>query len=265
MYDLRVDGLRDLARRKVIRTRKVYRDPLTGVLNGVNVVFRSTYYPIGSSGSMFLHDSSGSPMVAAHSVDYDTGTVTFVSAPSSQPMGTYVHQPLTDGEMVDLLISGFDEMQGRWHRPFYLSSNASTYAVATGSEAHIYIVTRDGNSVADPASGARTFSAERVQIGLYMLCCDLAFLQDRSSELAVTAFRFREERGPLVDQSRMPSNVERAVDRLSEKIKRALDIAYGQYYGSEAPWGGYARPVTTAEYEDLYDWQTERREAGSIL
>ena len=257
MYDLRVDGLRDLTRWTLFQTRKITRDPTSGVLNGINPVFRTTYYPIMSSGSLILHHSSGSTIVDSHTVDYDTGTVIFAAAPSVQPLATYTYSSLSDDERVDVLMKGFDEMQSRWDRPFYLSSSSASYVAAAGSEAHIYVVSRtSAGAVSDPVCGVSTFSAERMQIAFYLLCTEYSYLSSMADRMAPIAMSFREERGASVSQASIPRNIEAALKRVEERLQTALEIAQGQY---GEVWGAYIGPVMTPVYESEYLWQDEAR------
>jgi len=258
VYDLRVDGLRDLSR-WILFTRKITYDPTSGVLNGANTVFRTTYYPIMSSGSLLMHDSSGSPITDTHTVDYETGTVVFDSAPSAQPLATYTYSSLSDDERVDVLMKGFDEMQSRWDRPFYLSSNSASYVAAAGSESHIYVITKDSaGTVSDPVCGGSTFSAERAQVAFYLLCAEYTYLSTMADRMAPTAISFREERGASVSQVSIPRNLEAALKRVEQRLKDAMEIAQGQY-GDTSGWGGYVAPVMTPVYESEYLWQQDAR------
>lgn len=260
MYDLRVHGLRDLGRRTLFQTRKINRDALSGVLDGTNTVFRSTFYPMASSGSIYLYDSSGSTITQSKTVDYDTGTVVFTAAPTVQRLASYTYRSMTDDELVDVLMQGFDEMQTRWNRPLYLSSTTPAYAAAVGTESHIYVVTKVANVVSDPVCGSSTFSAQRVQVGFYILCCEYVALQNKANSLVQTAFRFREALGPSVDQSMMPRNLEGALERLNDRLDMAREIAWAQYYREGEPWGGYTAPVITQVYDSTYLWQDEARD-----
>ncbi|MBU2177397.1 MAG: hypothetical protein KJ556_20065 [Gammaproteobacteria bacterium] len=246
-----------MTRWTLFQTRKITRDPTGGVLNGVNTVFRTTYYPIMSSGSLILHHSSGSIIVDSHTVDYDTGTVIFAVAPSVQPLATYTYSSLSDDERVDVLMKGFDEMQSRWDRPFYLSSSSASYVAAAGSEAHIYVVSKtSAGAVSDPVCGGTTFSAERVQVAFYLLCTEYAYLSALADRMAPTAISFREERGASVSQVSVPRNLEAALKRVEDRLQTALEIAQGQYGET---WGAYIAPVMTPVYEADYLWQEDAR------
>jgi len=262
MYDLRVDGVRDFGRSTLFTRRTINRDPMGGVLDGTNRTFRTTYYPIQSSGSISFFVSSGSALgLSADSIDYDTGTVVFASAPAYQPYASYTYSQLTDDEVVDILMAGFDEMQSRWSdRAFYLSSDSSTFTQATGAESHIYIVTKSGSAVSDPLCGGLAFSTVRVQVAFYMMCCEYRYMATRADVLAGTAFRFSEARGPSVDQSRMPINMEAALERLNDRVNKIQELAEAQHYTGTEPWGGYVAPVASSEYLDVMQWQDEARD-----
>ena len=262
MYDLRVDGIRDFGRSTLFTRRTINRDPMGGVMDGANRTFRTTYYPIVSSGSISCFVSSGSALgLSADSIDYDTGTVVFASAPAYQPYASYTYSQLTDDETVDVLMAGFDEMQSRWSdRAFYLSSSSSTFTQATGSEDHIYIVTKSDSTVSDPNCHGLAFSTVRVQVAFYMMCCEYRYMAARGNVFAATAFRFSEARGPSVDLSRMPANVEAALERLNDRLNKVQEIAADQYYSGGEVYGGYIAPVATQEYLDVLRWQEDARD-----
>jgi len=261
MYDLRVEGIRDFGRSTLFARKTINRDPMGGVLDGTNRTFRTTYYPIQSSGSISFFVSSGSALgLSADSIDYDSGTVVFATSPAYQPYASYTYSQLTDDEVVDILMAGFDEMQSRWSdRAFYLSSSNSAFAQAVGTESHIYIVTKDGSSVSDPTCGGLAFSTVRVQIAFYMLCCEYRYMATKADVLAGTAFRFSEARGPSVDQSRIPINMEAALQRLDDRLKKVQELAEAQHYTGTEPWGGYVAPVITEELDEL-QWQEDARD-----
>jgi len=262
MYDLKVDGVADLSRSMLFRSRPIVRDALSGLVDGSNRVFRTTYYPLLTSGSIIVYEGGSEVLPSGYGVDYDTGAVIFDTAPDVQPEADYAYSELTQEQFIDILMAGFDQMEGRWNREFVLSSKSDTYAAADRNSEHIYIVLRGANSeVCDPPFRGNTFSASRTQIGFFIACCEYAMLEMRANDAAPSLYSFREGTGGLtVDKSRIPANLERALVRKEGQLAQVLDIAQGEYYRGSAPWGAYIPPVVTEEYKDVYDWQTEARE-----
>lgn len=262
MYDLKVGGVADLSRSALFRTRTVKRDGLSGLVDSSNKVFRTTYYPLLSSGSITLYTSGSVVSPSGYTVDYETGAVVFETAPAVQPEADYIYTQLSESQFIDILIAGLDEMEGRWNRALVLSSNAVTYVVATRDSTHIYVGLRAADdAMSDPTFRGTTFSNSRTQIRLFIACCEYVLLQMRAEDAAPSLFTFREGTGGLmVDKSRIPANIERALERKEKQLSRLMEIAQGEYYEAGEPWGGYVAPVVTEEYEEVYDWQEEARD-----
>lgn len=262
MYDLRVEGVADLSRSMLFRVRPIVRDALSGLVDGSNRVFRTTYYPLLTSGSIIVYEGGSEVLPSGYGVDYDTGAVIFDTAPDVQPEADYAYSELTQEQFIDILMAGFDEMEGRWNRGFVLSSSSTTYAAADRDSDHIYVVARGANNeVCDPPFRGNTFSASRTQIRFLIACCEYGQLQMRADDAAPSLYSFREGTGGLtVDKSRIPANLERTLERKERQLAQVLDIAQGEYYRGSAPWGAYIAPPVSQEYRDVYDWQTEARE-----
>ena len=89
MYDLKAGGVADLSRSVLFRSRTIKRDGLSGLVDGSNKVFRTTYYPLLSSVDIIIYTSGSVVSADDYSVDYDTGAVIFDTAPAVQPEADY--------------------------------------------------------------------------------------------------------------------------------------------------------------------------------
>lgn len=262
MYDVKAGGVADLSRSVLFRSRTIKRDGLSGLVDGSNKVFRTTYYPLLSSVDIIVYASGSVVPADEYSADYDTGAVIFDTAPAVQPEADYTYTQLTVDQFVDILMAGFDEMEGRWNRGFVLSSDGTTYVVATRDSTNIYLVARAADdAVSDPSFRSTTFSASRTQIRFFIACCEYILLQMRADDSAPALYMFREGTGGLtVDKSRIPINIERALERKEKQLFQLLESAQGEFYEDGEAWGTYVPPVITEEYEEVYEWQKEARD-----
>lgn len=255
MYNLKTDGLEDWVRTQWVHKRKISYDPLQGELDGSNTVFYTTYAPIYKSGSITISGGSLS------SVDYDTGTVILVAPPSSQPKATYYMLSMTEDAIYDVLVSGFDEMETRLPRGFRLSSSSVVYEPATIASENMYIMDANGNDppLRSGASGS-VWSLSPVQRKFYMACCEYVYVLGRTVWNAEHGFRYKEDRGALIDKSRVASNLENVLDRLEIKLQRLAQSAADEYYTDGEYYGGYVSSPATRTYMEELEWQTDSKD-----
>ena len=151
MYNLSIEGVRELSRSGLFRKAKVVREPLDGIPDSSNLVFRTQYKPLTETEDVTIFNtvSGGSVSSGSYTVDYDTGTVLFTdnAAPASQPATSYHWANLTTREFKQILLDGFDTMEAIFPRGWRVSSGSVTYTAATEDDTDIFIVA--GNSVAD--------------------------------------------------------------------------------------------------------------------
>ena len=79
MYNLSIEGVRELSRSGLFRKAKVVREPLDGIPDSSNLVFRTQYKPLTETEDVTIFNtvSGGSVSSGSYTVDYDTGTVLF--------------------------------------------------------------------------------------------------------------------------------------------------------------------------------------------
>ena len=258
MYNLVTDGARDLKRyTTLLQSRKVSRDSLSGIADGTNTTFHTQYFPVLTSGSLTVYNASGS-IVAISSIDYDTGEVVLSAAPSFQPKATYTYLPYTTSQLTSILMAGFDEMESRWSRGWYLTSSSSALVEATEDSTNIYVASynQSTGAVSDPiCSGSLVFSSLRTQVRFYMACCEYSFLARKLVDASETGISVREARGASIDRTRIPQNMELALSRAESKLVKSMVTAQEQTYTSGENYGGGISPLHTLDYEDNYQWQ----------
>jgi hypothetical protein len=259
MYNLSSDGARDLLRyTSLLQAKKQSRDAMSGVADGTNTTFHTQYYPVLTSGSLTVYNASGS-IVAVSSTDYDTGEVVLSSAPSFQPRATYTYTPYTTSELKSLLMAGFDEMESRWTRGWYLSSSSSALTAPTDDDTNIYIVKKDQSTGAlsdPPCSGSLVFSELRAQVRFYMECCRYAYLSRKQVDAAETGISMREARGAAVDRTQVPRNLMAALEAAEKRLVDAMKKAQDQYYSGGEHLGAGITVEHTLDYDENYDWRS---------
>ena len=252
-YDLKVRGVSDF-RLSVDRLAKQVRDPLEGTVGG-NTVFRARFSPVSSTPTPIVY-TSGSVAAGEYTLDGDTGTVVFDSAPSVQPTMTYSWSNMTDEHVVDILVAAFHEMEGRWPRRFKLADSTGAEVVYPSDSDEVNVVDSAGD---DPTCGSDTFSTSAVERHLLMACARYTHLVQKLDEAAERTFMFREDRGVTVDKSRVPQNLDLAVARSDNNVKQALRSAQAKYYSGSNLGSAMKQPGTMDYFAD-YEWQTDSRD-----
>ena len=107
MYDLFVDGLRDLQRSLLFKTTKVSFEGLAGETDGENRVFFTVYQPLLSAATTTVYLQGIVVASTEYELDLDTGVVFFDEAPDVQPRISYSTTSLSTTQIKDVLWSGF--------------------------------------------------------------------------------------------------------------------------------------------------------------
>ncbi len=252
MYNLSIEGVRELSRSGLFRKAKVVREPLDGIPDSSNLVFRTQYKPLTETEDVTIFNtvSGGSVSSGSYTVDYDTGTVLFTdnAAPASQPATSYHWANLTTREFKQILLDGFDTMEAIFPRGWRVSSGSVTYTAATEDDTDIFIVA--GNSVADPG-----FAARHTQLAVYQCCCRIAYLDTRMISSAEDDIDYREDRGISVVRTKRTPNLERAFDKEWLKLLRYLEGVYDEHYPASDRYGQYFSSPATEDYLENWEWQ----------
>ena len=250
-YDLAVDGIRELSRSGLFRKAKVVREPLDGIPDGSNLVFRTQFAPLTETETVTVYNAvSGAAVTSgSYTIDHDTGTVLFTdnAAPSSQPAISYHWANLTTEQFKAILLDGFDTMEAIFPRGWRVSSGSVTYDPANEDDANIFVVA--AASVADPVTGDYT------QRAFYQCCCRIAYLDNRMISSAEEDIDYREDRGISVTRTKRTPNFERAFDKEWQKMLRYLEGVYNEHYTDSDRYGQYYSSPATENYLQSYEWQ----------
>lgn len=257
MYDLVADGLVDI--RRFVRPRKIARDPLSGVIDGVNTYFFSSYSPLFQSTTPSLYEGATAVSSGSYSVDYDAGLITVTEPPDSQLYLTYDLVAYTNTELKRILMEAFDEMESRYPRDWRLSSGSTAYAEATENSSAIYVL--DGTTVSDPATGDKTFSTSRLQRGFFWACIEY-ILALRKLDEAADGFLWREDRGVTVDKSRVAQNRMAQLEFIQKRLEMYRTAAMDEHDSTGGHYGEYQASPGTKQYFYDYEWQTDSRDEG---
>lgn len=254
-YDLGVQGFVGFARfGRVLSQTPIARDPLSGVVDGENRTFFANYYPLLTSGSLAVWVDSVS---VPGSCNYDTGEVTLVTPPLSQPKASYTTTPFTSAQILNFLVGGFQTLEGEWWSRGWQLHDALG-AMADESSANLYIVDRDG---IDPVIGSTVFSGNWTQIALYQACVRLYYLRLTLEHKASVAYMWRETvRGMTVDQTKMPANIALAIKSAEAEVERMLAQAQSQVYPDGGHYGGFIADARSLDYVTNFEWQTSAKD-----
>ena len=238
---------------RVFNLRYIARDPLSGVVDGTNKVFYSTYSPILSSGSVEVRLGDTLVSSGSYSVNYEPGAYLFNFAPSIQPVSTYTIAAYPDRVIRNILVAGFDEMELWWYRGLYLSEVQGTgqITLAHQDSTSAFIVNSSGS---DPPIGDRFFSNSQAQLALYGRFVQLVFYRTLMGEHALSDFIWQEAQGLRVDKSMTVRNLQIVKDEIEKMLEKALEQAQVEFTGT-AIYGGFIAPLHTREYLAHRFWE----------
>ena len=253
VYDLAISGFRDFARYgRALSQQSISRDPLSGIVDGLNTVFHTNYAPILSSGSLVVRLGT---TVVGGTANYDTGEVILTTAPQTQPVASYTFTPYTSGQILQFLMSGFDEMERRYPRHWQLVDALG----ASANEDSAQLLVADEDGLEPVVLDTMTFSNSRAQVGFFQLCAEYRYYLTIYGLKAQTSYMWRETvRGMTVDQSKVPANLKGFLEVLESNLADAqASVEAGYYSGTE--YGGYVSAPATAGYMGGFEWQTESK------
>jgi hypothetical protein len=251
-FDLWTDGVTLIDRvARLFNRHQITRDPLSGLVDGSNVVFYAHYPPILSSGSVAVYTSGSALASGDYALDYDTGAFVLSTAPSVQPAASYTTAKYPDSAIRSILVAGFDEMEGWWTRGWYLSEQVSEVVPITEASSYAYVVNSSGS---DPSVAAGYFSTQRAQLNFYTKCTQLSFYRVLMGEHSLSDFLYKEMGGATVDKSMTVKNLERAYNALLKEMPKILEQAGVQELG-DGFYGGAIAPLHTREFTAHRFWE----------
>ena len=256
MYDLAVDGVNDFYVRRPGAQRLVRLEPLIGIADGVNTVFRTAHAPfLASSLKIYPPNSltSGTPSY----VDADGGVVQLSAAPSVPQVASYTAVPLAAKQVVYIAWAGMQLMEALWSRGFRPSSNGATYIPATPDDDHIYVVlVNTDDTIADPVCGSLTFSTSFSQKNFLNRCIEMAYADALASDAAASDLDVRERAGGIaINATRRTKNIVDARSLAYDELIKSWYAAMDEYYPNGDHYGQYSEPPHTLEYQEIWHWQ----------
>ena len=199
-------------------SRAISLQPLDGLVDGVNRIFRMPFAPLTMNPAPVLYTlvAGGKSTITATSINYDTGDVLLASAPTLTPYADYTATMLRPTQLTAMARRGFAEMQTRWLRAIYLYDSNGSLVVSSSESAAV-----------DPLTGNTTFSKSEVQKGFFVKCAELVTLRMLAEEATVNSMAYREERmgGLLVDTTKRSKDFQEYLKLASEAVKVSEDAA----------------------------------------
>lgn len=255
-YDLWVNGIADVDRfARLFNKSQRSRDPLSGIVDGVNQYFYANYHPIMTSGSVGVYTSGSAPLASTEwTLDYDSGLITLATAPSVQPSASYQFAKYPEMTIKSILVAGFDEMEGMWPRNLYLSETTGSGVVPIVETSPFAYITDSSGSEPYNAAGV-AFSASRTQIGFFAKCAQLAFYRVLMGEHALSDYIWSEYGGLKVDKSMTVKNLKLAYDALKCSLDAALQLNQLDWYGTSTFFGGSIPTPYTRDFIAHRWWQ----------
>lgn len=249
------DTRTNLKGRMLWLTRKIVREPLSGLVDGSNKVFHLPYAP-AQDDSVVVYDNAGSTVAtSAYTVDEEAGSVVFGTAISTAYTADFTFQALTDTALLSLCKEGFDTMQRLYPRDLYL--------VSSGGSLHISSTT---GTVSDPSIGSSTFSASRKQQDLLMICCEEAVVKALIQQSAMEAIDVREGiTGMRMDRTRRTQALETALGVVQDRIEQAVYAAAEEAGDSTVFEGGVVPGARSDIQIDWFDWWTDGQQDRGVV
>lgn len=240
-------AISELKRSRLWNERALTREPLEGLMDSSNKVFYLAHFPVSSSSSLAIYIADGTELSSgSYSVEsYETGVVSFTTAPSEGYTASYIAQSLTDSDLTGVVEEGFDKMEQEYNRNWYLTDS--------------YISSSSSN-VVDPVTGSYTFSTSRLQVRLYLLCCKYELVSALAEFAATYHMRYRESRtgGVQIDRTRSAEQLEARLERIQADIDKAVLACANQ--SGDTPWGVYVPGAKSDVFLDQYDFYTDSRQ-----
>jgi hypothetical protein len=249
------DARTELKRATPWLTAPVSFGPLEGLADGVNPIFHLPNTPADPDATLTVHDlSTGSAATGYTVLSYDAGSLRFSSGsiPTETLYASYTAQALSNTKLLDLCRAGFDDMQSRWARPYYLVSDTlETY------------ISDNQATVVDPTCGTTTFGASRVQIDFLLACCEYALVKGLMTDLALKNFAYREERlgGLMIDRSRNAAAMQPLLDLADKKAEQKLYAARSAADDTDL-FGDFIPGAQSDTYVSGYEWWSTSAQAG---
>lgn len=233
--------------------RSLAYDPLQGLRDGLNRVFKTSYAPISS---YTVYDANQNAISSGFTVDDTTGAVVFTDAPvvGNAFYASYTAGQFSDSQLLGLAVIGFQEMSNRYPRSWYLVSSSGSDFVSSGISA-----------VVDPViSGTLTFSQSPVQKQAYLTAVQYVWQSANWLYASGNYYRYKENRagGLDIDRSRQSDALDKATAFMSQRLDDALYMAALEM-GVQV--GAFIPGATSTVYQQLYAWWPNQQAIWPIV
>lgn len=234
---------------------KVDFEPLEGLTDGVNRVFRTTHRPIDQTSGMTIYTSSGGTVAATvyTVISYDGGAIRFGKGQSEQLFADYYVADSLYGatKLKEICREGFRNLMSRWPQAWYLEDSGGSTYISSAS-----------GSLTDPTIGSVTFSTSHEALHAFHLGCEYELASSRLRQAAALDVDYREgmSGGVAVTTSHRAKALQAYLDKLDEQLAAALttleETVTGEGYGS------FVSGAKSDTYEDVYEWWDDTEQAG---
>ncbi|MCK9599255.1 MAG: hypothetical protein M0R06_09460 [Sphaerochaeta sp.] len=231
-------------------------EPLEGITDGSNRIFRTPHRPLDQTSGMTVYDQTGLEVSSGSYtvVSWDNGVVRFTQGVDEQ---YYADYNVTDAyysatRLKNLCEDGFREMMARWPQSWYLvESGGSTWISSTDP------------ALTDPPIGALAFSTSHVALHTYHLCCEYALASSRLRRASAEDVDYREglSGGVAVTTHHRADSLQGLLDRLDKDIVAGLTVL--EQEAASDGYGGFVSGAKSDSYEDVYEWWDDTGQATS--
>lgn len=234
---------------------KVDFEPLEGLTDGVNRVFRTAQRPIDQTSGITIYTSSGTTVASTvyTVISYDGGAIRFGKGQSEQLYADYYVADSMYGatKLKEICREGFRGLMSRWPQEWYLvDSGGSTY------------ISSASGAVTDPTVGGVTFGTSNEALHTFHLCCEYELASSRLRQATALDVDYREgmSGGVAVTTSHRAKALQAYLDKLDEQLMAALttleELVSGEGYG------GFVSGAKSDTYEDVYEWWDDTDQAA---
>ena len=230
-------------------------EPLEGIMDGANRIFRTPHRPLDEASDITVYDQTGTTISSGSytMVSWDNGVIRFTQGIDEQYYADYsvADQYYSATKLKEIAREGFRNMMSRWSQDWYLvDSGGSTWISSTTP------------TLTDPPIGAVAFSTCHQAVHVYLLCSEYELASARLRQASALDVDYREgmSGGVAVTTHYRAQALQELLDRLDKDINDALTILEEEVSGEG--FGGFVSGAKSDAYERLYEWWDDTEQAS---
>lgn len=230
-------------------------EPLEGLTDGRNRVFRTPHRPLDQSSGLTIYNQEGTSIGsgAYTVVSWDSGVIRFDRGVSEPYYADYyvADKFYSESKLKDICQEGFRNLMSRWPQDWYLvTSGGSTYISSTTP------------TLTDPPIGGVTFSTSHEVLHAYHLCCEYELASSRLRQATAHDVDYREgmSGGVAVYTKHRAPNLLAMLEHLDEQITEEL-VSVEEALSGEG-YGAFVSGAKSDAYEDVYEWWDDSDQAA---